>query len=90
MIQIRLWAHKIEPIIEKVENKHFNAIAICENTAQLIAKMFNGKCDCSSCGCVQYSDTVNFNTLSEDDEKFILSAYPFTTVRKPTNYILNN
>lgn len=83
MVTLRLFAHMILPITNEVENNHFRAIEICENTAQLLAKQFNGKIDCSSSGCVQYSDTVILNTLSEKDEQFIISTYPFVKVRRP-------
>jgi hypothetical protein len=86
MIQIRLWAYKIAPILGEVTSSQFKAIAICENTAQLLAKMYKGKTDCSSCGCVQYSDTVIVESLSQEDETLILNTYPFVTIRKPITF----
>lgn len=83
MIQLRLWAYKIATIEGEINNNHFKAIEICENTAQLLAKQFNGRADCSTCGCVQYSDTVILDKLSEQDEELIKKCYSFVTVRRP-------
>jgi len=83
MVTLKLFAYMIAPINNVVEINHFKAIDICENTAQLLAKQFGGKTDCSSCGIVQYSDTVILDKLSEKDEEFITTAYPFVKVRRP-------
>lgn len=84
MITIRLWAHKIAPIVDDVKAEHFRAIEICENTANLLANMFGGKTDCSSCGVVQYSDTVILPSLTEDQKSFITSTYPFVSIIEVT------
>ena len=84
MITIRLFAYMILPITNGIEDNHFKAIEICENTAKLLAKQFNGKTDCSHCGCFQYADTVILDKLSEKDEEFITSTYPFVRVRRPS------
>ena len=86
MITLRLFAFMILPITDAVENNHFKAIEICDVTAELLAKQFNGKVDCSSCGVVQYNDTVILDELSEKDEAFITSTYPFVKVRRPLKY----
>lgn len=84
MITLRLFAYLISPIDEKgVGIKQFRAMDICENTAQLLAKQFKGNIDCSSCGCVQYSDTILLDSLSKEDEEFITNTYPFVKVRRP-------
>ena len=83
MVTLRLFAYMILPITNGVTSNHFKAIDICENTAQLLAKQFNGKTDCSSCGTLQYSDTVILDKLSKEDEQFIINTYPFVKVRRP-------
>ena len=83
MITLRLFAYMIAPINGEVGVQQFRAIDICENIAQLLAKQFKGKTDCSSCGCVQYSDTVILDTLSKEDEEFITNTYSFVKVRRP-------
>jgi len=45
--------------------------------------MFQGKTDCSSCGVMQYDDTIILPKLSQEDEDFIKSTYPFVSVRRP-------
>lgn len=83
MITIRLYAHKILPVKNEVTQNHFRAIGICDTTATLLADMFKGKADCSSCGVVQYSDTVYIEELSEIDEEFITKAFPFVCIYRP-------
>jgi hypothetical protein len=59
MTTLRVFAYMIAPITDKgVTNQHFQAIQIANDTAQQVAKMYGGRTDCSSCGNVQYSDTV--------------------------------
>lgn len=83
MTTLRIFAYMISPIGENgVTASQFQAIDIAHNTAELLAKLYNGKTDCSSCGCVQYSDTLTFDNLSEESLKVILTAYPFIRHRK--------
>jgi hypothetical protein len=83
MITLRLWAHKIAPMTDSVKPEHFMAIEICNNTATLLAKLFNGKADCSSCGVVQHLDTVTFPALSKEQGKFITANFPFVSIYRP-------
>lgn len=79
---LKLYAHEIAPIIagEKIGRKHFMAISACESTAQYLAKLLNGEADCSSCGTVQYSDTVILkNKLSEATINWIKARFPFVS-----------
>lgn len=77
---IRLFAHKIAAANNI--NNAFKAIEICENTANLLANMFGGKTDCSSCGVVQYSDIVIVPSLTEEQKQFITTTYPFVSIRE--------
>lgn len=76
---LRLYAHLIESIKDGVKDVHFHTIDIVHNTADMLAKMFNGKASCSSDDTVQYHDTVEIDL----DKKYlptILKSFPF--VRK--------
>lgn len=78
MIKLRLYAHLIVPIKDNlVECVHFKAINVCEVIAQYIARLCNGRIDCSSFGVVQYSDTIYLNNVSDACIESILRDFPF-------------
>lgn len=78
-ITLRVYAHKIAPFKNdsKVTTQHFEAIYIADKTAHMIAEMCGGVADCSSCGSVQYADTVVIKQLSEESLALILTTFPF-------------
>jgi len=76
---VRLYAHLIAPINqgEAVQIQHFKAINMCCNVAESLCRMFNGIGECSSCGIVQYTDTIRFENISDNSMAFILECHPF-------------
>lgn len=79
MITLRLYAHKIAPFKGKVEAIHFKAIDVVDQTANYLANLYNGKTDCSSCGVIQYSDTL-YLPISVACAKQIEKDYPFISI----------
>jgi len=77
MTKLRLYAHLIVPIKDKVESVHFKAINVCESTAQYLKRIYDAKTDCSSDGTIQYSDTLYLENVSDACIEGILRDFPF-------------
>jgi len=77
MTKLRLYAHLIVPIKDKVESVHFKAINVCDETAEYLKRLYNGTTDCSSCGVIQYSDTLYLENVSDACIEGILRDFPF-------------
>jgi len=78
-ITLRVYAHLIAPLKkdDPITGQHFQAIDIADKTAHMIAEIYKGFADCSSCGTVQYSDRVVIKQISEKSLDLILTTFPF-------------
>jgi len=85
MRTFRLLAYKLDDSKGTDMKKAFHAIDIVENIAQYLAKLYNGKTDCSSCGCVQYSDTLIID-VSEPHARLIEKEYLFISETFKSQY----
>jgi hypothetical protein len=88
MITLRLYAHLIVPIKDKVESVYFKAINVVEVSAQYIARLYYGRIDCSYCYIVQYSDTIYLENVSSACIEGILRDFPF--IKKKVNLYSNS
>ena len=82
MKTLRLYAHMIEPVLGEIKPAHFCAIDVVQHTAEMLATMFKGKHYCSSCGTVQFSDTVEIE-IQDEYLPVILASFPFVKALDP-------
>ena len=88
-VTLRLYAYKVIPeeLRKQGEVTKYDWMAIdtVERVAQYLAKRFNGRTDCSSCGTVQYSDTL-YLTISNSCVKQIIKDFPFISETFKSQY----
>jgi hypothetical protein len=72
----------ILPVTGEIKPAHFCAIDVVQHTAELLASMFKGKHYCSSCGTMQFSDTVEIE-IQDEYLPVILASFPFVKELNP-------
>jgi hypothetical protein len=80
--RIKFYAHQVFPNTKDTGDM-FRAIDIVTGAVETVSKVFKGtiKYDGDGSETVQYSDVVEFETLSEVHKEAILRNYPFASVK---------